>query len=220
MNMRPSFQILLLFFFPASFACAQVEAESPPPPRIIFFGDSLTAGYGVDPQQAFPAQVGRLLEEAGVRASIVNAGLSGETTAGGLRRLDWILRQPADILLLGLGANDFLRGLPLEETEANLRAMVAKARAAHPGATVALLGMQAPPNLGSDYAEAFAAIYPHLAKELDLALFPFLLEDGGGHPELNLADGMHPNPEGHGKIAEKLLPFVKALLDSRATASP
>ena len=180
--------------------------------RLVFFGDSLTAGYGLDPARAFPAEVGRLLTAQGLDVVAINAGLSGETTAAGLRRIDWILRQPADVILIGLGGNDFLRGLPAEDSKANLRAMIQKVKDRQPQAMIVLMGMQAPPNLGDAYANAFAAVYPSLAAEQDVALYPFLLEGVGGNPEMNLADGIHPNAEGHKVIAARLAVFLKDLL--------
>ena len=182
------------------------------PRTIVFFGDSLTAGYGVDPAEAFPALIQKKLDEAGRPWRVVNAGLSGETTAGGLRRLGWILRQPADIFVLELGGNDGLRGLPLETSRANLQAMIERIRAAYPRVTVVLAGMQMPANLGPDYTRQFAAMYPALAEKNHTVLVPFLLEGVGGVTGLNQADGIHPNAEGHCKVAETVWSAIKNLL--------
>lgn len=179
-------------------------------PRVVFLGNSLTAGYGLAEEQAFPAVVGRLLEVSDEPIEVVNAGVSGDTTAGGLARLDWILRQRPDVVVVELGPNDGLRGLPLEMTEANLRAIVERSRAA--GARVLLVGMQIPPNYGPDFAGAFRDLYPRLARELDVPLVPFLLDGVGGEPGLNLPDGLHPNAEGQRRAAENVLPHLRELL--------
>jgi acyl-CoA thioesterase-1 len=179
-------------------------------PLVVFLGDSLTAGLGLAEDQAYPALVRDRLTEEGLAVRVVNAGVSGDTTAGGLRRLGWVLRQRPEVVVVGLGANDGLRGLPVEESERNLREIVRRARAA--GAEVVLLGMRIPPNYGPDYAEAFAAVYPRIARELDVALVPFLLEGVGGDPELNLPDGIHPNAEGHERVAENILPVLRRAL--------
>ncbi|MCG8462089.1 MAG: arylesterase [Holophagales bacterium] len=178
---------------------------------IVFLGDSLTAGFGLDGEQAFPALVERALVEEGRAVRVVNAGVSGDTTAGGLRRLGWLLRQEPDILVVGLGANDGLRGQDLESSEGSLRQIVAEARQA--GARVLLLGMLIPPNYGEEYTSAFAAIYPRLASELGVPLIPFLLEGVAGDPSLNQADGIHPTAEGQEILARTVLPYVRSLLD-------
>lgn len=182
------------------------------PRTIVFFGDSLTAGLGVDPADAYPAVIQRKLAGAGRPWRVVNAGLSGETTAGGLRRLEWILRQPADIFVLELGGNDGLRGIPPETSRANLQAMIGRIRAKHPHTTVVLAGMQVPPNLGPDYTRQFAAMYPALAEEYHTVLIPFLLEGVGGVASLNQADGIHPTAEGHRIVAETVWRALQPLL--------
>lgn len=180
---------------------------------LLFFGDSLTAGYGLaDPSEAYPTLVQKKIDDAGLAWKVVNAGLSGETTAGGLRRLDWILRQPVDIFVIELGGNDGLRGLAPDVTHANLRTMIEHIRAKQPRVTVVLAGMQIPTNMGPDYATAFAKIYPSLAESERVALIPFLLEGVGGIPELNLPDGIHPTPEGHRRVAETVWKAIKPLL--------
>jgi acyl-CoA thioesterase-1 len=183
-------------------------------PRVVFLGDSLTAGLGLAVDDAFPAQLGRALAAEGLPATIVNAGVSGDTSAGGLRRLDWLLGQKPDILVLGLGANDMLRGLPPADCAANLRAIVDKARAA--GADVLLLGMRANPTLGPDYVAAFDAIYPALAAPPGVTLVPFLLEGVAGEPALNQADGLHPTTEGHARITALVLPALTPLVRGRS----
>ena len=193
---------------------AKGTAEPEPPvqsvPRVVFLGDSLTAGYTLEEAEAFPAQVEILLEEAGFDLEVVNAGVSGDTSAGGLRRLSWLLRQDPDLLVVELGANDGLRGLPLESTEENLRQIVEEAQGA--GARVLLLGMMIPPNYGPDYSRGFADLFPRLAEEKGVGLVPFLLEGVAGDPELNLPDGIHPTAEGHARVAETLLPYLKEAL--------
>lgn len=184
-------------------------------PTVVFLGDSLTAGFGLGASQAFPALVARSLEAAGRDVKVVNAGVSGDTTAGGLRRLDWLLRQTPDLVVVALGGNDGLRGVDLADTEANLRAIVEGALDA--GAQVILAGMLIPPNYGPDYTEQFAGLYPALAEELGVALIPFLLDGVAGDPSLNQADGIHPTAEGQQRVAELVLPYVEAAL---ATLDP
>jgi acyl-CoA thioesterase-1 len=185
------------------------------PVRIVALGDSLTAGYGLDPEQAWPALVGERLRAAGLAVEVVNAGVSGDTTAGGRRRIDWLLRAPIDVLVLALGANDALRGLPIADTEANLRAIIAAVRAAHPQARVLLAGMLAPPNMGREYGEAFAAVFPRVAAAEGCALLPFLLAGVAGAAELNLGDGIHPNAEGQQVIAQAVGDALARMLDKR-----
>ncbi|HEV2295192.1 MAG TPA: arylesterase [Tepidisphaeraceae bacterium] len=179
-------------------------------PRVVFLGDSITAGFGVDADQAFPALIEDALAREGFPVDVVNAGTSGDTTAGGLARLDWLLQQKPDILVVGLGGNDGLRGQDVKASEANLRAIVTRARDA--GARVLLLGMMMPPNYGPEYTAQFRAIYPRLAEELNVPLVPFLLEGVGGEAHLNQRDGIHPTVEGHERIAAHLLPHVLELL--------
>ncbi len=189
-----------------------------PVPRVVFLGDSLTAGYGLGEEQAYPALLGKLLAAEGTPVRVVNAGVSGDTSAGGLARLDWILRQKPDLVVVELGPNDGLRGLPLAMTEKNLREIVARCRAA--GARVLLVGMQIPPNYGPDYAGAFRDLYPRLAEELDVPLVPFLLAGVGGEPGLNLPDGLHPNAEGHRIVARNVLPYLREVLAGSKAPTP
>lgn len=181
---------------------------------LLFFGDSLTAGYGLDDPatESFPGLIQAKITEAGLPYRVVNAGLSGETTAGGLRRVDWILRQPVDIFVLGLGGNDGLRGVPVSASKANLEAIIERVRAKNPNARIVLSGMQMPRSLGPDYTRAFAAMYPEIADKTNATLIPFLLEGVGGVSSLNLPDGIHPNVEGHRRVAEVVWSVLRPLL--------
>ena len=180
--------------------------------RLLFFGNSLTAGYGVEPDQAFPALVGDKIDSLALGYEVVNAGLSGETTAGGRSRVGWILRQPVDIFVLELGGNDGLRGLPLTDTRRNLLAIIDTVRRRSPGAQLVLAGMQIPPNLGASYASDFKALYKEIAKEKGLVLIPFLLEGVGGDRRLNQPDGIHPTPTGHRIVARTVWAVLRPLL--------
>lgn len=179
---------------------------------MLFFGDSLTAGYGLDPDEAFPALIQRKLDASGRAWRVVNAGLSGETTAGGLRRLDWILRQPVDIFVIELGGNDGLRGIDPQTSRSNLEAMIKRIRERYPNVRVVLAGMQMPTNMGPEYTREFAAMYPDLAQKHPITLIPFLLEGVGGVPGLNLPDGIHPTAEGHKIVAETVWRALQPLL--------
>ena len=159
-------------------------------------GTSLTAGLGLDPDEAYPALLQRKADSVGLHVEIVNAGLSGETSAGALRRMDWLLRGPADVVVIETGANDGLRGLDVDSTRANLRAIVAKVKAARPAARILLAQMEAPPNLGVKYTAAFRAMYQDVAKEAGVGLMPFLLRGVAGVTILNQPDGVHPNERG------------------------
>ncbi len=183
------------------------------PRTLVFFGDSLTAGLGLEsPDEAFPALIQERLKAAGQSWRVVNAGLSGETTAGGLRRLDWILKQPVDIFVLELGGNDGLRGISPESSRANLQGMITRIRERYPNVKLILAGMQMPANMGPDYTRQFAAMYPDLARENHLTLIPFLLEGVGGVPGLNQADGIHPTAAGHKIVAETIWRALQPLL--------
>lgn len=182
------------------------------PKTILFFGDSLTAGYGLSPDQAFPALIGKMLNDKGIETKIINAGLSGETSAGGLTRIDWVLRQPIDVFVLELGPNDGLRGLPLEQTEQNLQAIIDKVKAKYPKARIVIAGMMVPPNMGPEYSQKFKAIFPRLAAKNNATLIPFLLEDVAGIESLNLDDRIHPNVEGHKIVADNIIKTIEPLL--------
>ena len=180
--------------------------------HIVFFGNSLAAGYGLDPSQAFPALIQQRIDSLKLPYLAVNAGLSGETSAGGNTRVDWILKQPVEIFVLELGANDGLRGIPLDETVKNLQSIIDKVKAAYPQAKIVLAGMQVPPNMGKAYSDRFRALYGELAQKNNAALVPFLLEGVGGIPELNQGDGIHPTAEGHKILAENVWKVLKELL--------
>jgi len=174
-------------------------------------GDSLTAGYGLIKGESLPAQLEAALRANEVDARVVNGGVSGDTTAGGRARLAWSLADGADALIVALGANDGLRGLPPQETEANLGAIIRGAKAA--GVPVLLLGMQAPPNLGSEYGVDFDAVFSRLAARHGVAFYPFLLDGVVARPKLNQDDGIHPNAEGVAVVVGKILPFVRLLIE-------
>ena len=203
-------------------ACASsTERQKAPPatapgaqaPLVVFLGDSLTAGYGLPQDEAFPALVGRMLADAGHPIRVVNAGVSGDTTAGGVERLDWLLKQSPQVLVVGLGANDALRGQEPAGAEANLREIVARAKRS--GARVLLLGMRFPPSLGIPFTRRFEEIYPRVAREEGVPLVPFLLEGVGGRAELNLDDGIHPNAQGQRIVAKNVAPYVERLVEQR-----
>ncbi len=185
---------------------------APTPKVILFYGDSLTAGYGLSTEEAFPNQVEKKLKEKGKTVKVVNAGLSGETSAGGLSRLDWVLRQPIDIFILELGANDGLRGLPLDQTETNLQKIIDKVKVKNPKVKIVIAGMMVPPNMGPDYTTKFKKVFPTLAKKNNASLIPFLLQDVGGIEKLNIADGIHPNAEGHKIVANTVIKTIEPLL--------
>jgi acyl-CoA thioesterase-1 len=181
---------------------------------LVCFGDSLTAGLGVDEEKAYPALLQKALGQGADPWRVVNAGVSGDTTAGGLKRLDWVLRGQPDAVLVALGANDGLRGFDPKVTEANLLAILKKIRAA--GAVPLLAGIDLPTNLGPTFRQAFKAMYPRLAKAEKVPLMPFLLLDVGGVPSLNQADGLHPNEAGHAIVAKHVLEFLKPHLKAVA----
>ena len=178
--------------------------------RLLVLGDSLAAGYGLAAEEAFPAQLERALQQAGHNVTVINAGVSGDTTAGGLARLDWTLADNPDLVLVELGGNDALRGLPPEETRANLDAILE--RLGRAGAEVLLAGMQAPRNLGEEYTTAFNRVYPQLAKQHRVTFYPFFLDGVALDPSLNQADGIHPNIRGVAVIVARILPFVEDAL--------
>jgi acyl-CoA thioesterase-1 len=173
-------------------------------PVLLFVGTSLTAGHGLEVSEAFPAVVQRKLDAAGLDYRVVNAGVSGETSAGARRRIDWLLRQPVAVLVLETGANDGLRGQDPEATRANIQAIFDRSREHEPPPKLALVAMEALPNYGADYRQRFRAIYPDLAEANDAVLIPFFLEGVAGEPELNLPDGIHPNAEGQKRVAENV----------------
>jgi acyl-CoA thioesterase I len=183
-------------------------------PVILDFGDSLTAGYGLPAGQAFPARLEAWLHERGIEARVVNAGVSGDTTAGGLARLEWALADKPDLVILALGANDALRGVDPSTVRDNLDKMLEKVQRS--GAKVLLLGMQAPPNWGDDYKREFDRIFPDLAQEHHLPLYPFLLEGVAMKPELNQPDGLHPNERGVAILVDRIAPIVAGLIGGQS----
>ena len=182
------------------------------PKTIIFYGDSITAGYGIGTELAFPELIKNQLGQNNFDIDVVNAGLSGETSAGGLTRVDWVLNRKYDVFVLELGANDGLRGLPVEETEKNLQLIIDKVKAKYPDTILVLAGMLVPPNMGETYASSFEEIYPRLAKKNGAIIIPFILKDVAGIVELNQPDGIHPNVRGHEIIANNLYPVFENLL--------
>lgn len=181
---------------------------------ILFFGDSLTAGFGLeDSNDAYPAVIQSKIDSLGLDYVVVNSGLSGETTSGGLGRIDWVLNQKVDIFVLELGGNDGLRGISLSETRKNLQGIIDAVRQKYPQASIILAGMQLPPNLGQDYTSEFKSIFNELADKNTLELIPFLLKDVGGIPELNLEDGIHPNVEGQKIVANNVWAVLKQVID-------
>ncbi|WP_411031476.1 arylesterase [Spongiimicrobium sp. 3-5] len=179
---------------------------------ILFFGDSLTAGYGLDPEEAFPAVIQRRLDSLQMPFIAVNSGLSGETTASGRNRLGWVLNQKADIFVLELGANDGLRGIPLTETRTNLQAIIDAVRSKNPDTQIILAGMQIPPNMGKDYTQEFKSIFPELAEKNNIPLIPFLLENVAGISDLNQGDGIHPTMEGHKIVADNVWAVLEDII--------
>jgi acyl-CoA thioesterase-1 len=181
-------------------------------PVVLFFGTSLTAGLGLDPEQAYPSLIEKKAQAEGVPIKVINAGLSGETTAGALRRIDWVLRSPADLIVIEGGANDALRGLPPDDARANLEQLIAAVRAKQPQVKIALVQMEAPPNFGAAYTRSFHAIYPEVAKKENVSLLPFLLDGVAGIPRLNQPDGVHPNLTGERIVADNVWKGVKPLI--------
>jgi acyl-CoA thioesterase I len=179
---------------------------------IVFFGNSLTAGYGLTPQQAFPALIQNKIDSLGLPYHVVNAGVSGETSTGGDARIDWILKQPLDVFVLELGANDGLRGIPVSQTKKSLQSIIDKVKAKYPSAKLVLAGMQIPPNMGVSYTTEFKNLYPELATKNNMTLIPFLLEGVGGEAKLNQEDGIHPSAEGAKIVAENVWKELQKVL--------
>jgi acyl-CoA thioesterase-1 len=202
--------LLLLLALTCSAQPLQANNTSESRKRLLVLGDSLTAGYGLAAEEAFPAQLEKALRQAGHDVTVINAGVSGDTTAGGLSRLDWALADKPHLVLVELGGNDALRGLPPEETRANLDAILEHLGKA--GVKILLAGMQAPRNLGEQYTTAFNRVYPQLAKQHRVTLYPFFLDGVALEPALNQADGIHPNARGVAVIVARILPVVEAAL--------
>ena len=180
---------------------------------VLFFGDSITAGFGIGEAEAFPALIQARVDSLGWPVDAINAGLSGETSSGGLRRIGWLLKRPVDVLVLELGANDGLRGIDLELTDRNLREIVVRTKNVYPECVVVIAGMQVPTNLGQEYTNTFRTMFVQLAEDVGADLIPFLLEGVGGVPELNLADGKHPTAEGHRILAENVWGVLEGYLE-------
>ncbi len=211
-NSCSSFRIFLFVYF----VCfvGNLSAFAAAPKAILIFGDSLTAGLGLDDPstQAYPALLQKKIDAAGLPYRVINGGLSGETTAAGLRRIDWMLRERVDVFVLALGGNDGLRGILPPVTRANLVGILEKVRAKYPEAKLVVAGMQMPPNLGPDYLAAYRAVFSDVAKATNATLIPFLLEGVGGVPELNQRDGIHPTAKGHEQVAETVWRVLRTIL--------
>jgi acyl-CoA thioesterase-1 len=192
--------------------------SAPAKRRLVVLGDSLAAGYGVERGEGWPERVAARIDKSGLPFEIVNAGVSGDTTAGGLRRLDWVLRQPLDVLVVELGGNDGLRGIAPATTQSNLVAIIRRTRARWPSSTVVVAGMQMPPSMGAEHAETFRKVFEDVAREEKTALIPHLLEGVGGVPELNQDDLIHPTPAGHELVASNAWVTLEPVL--RRVASP
>jgi acyl-CoA thioesterase-1 len=200
--------ILLSFLLTLSASQGLAQEEL----TILFLGDSLTEGYGLDEEESFPSLVKEMLAADGINIRVLNAGISGSTSASALSRLQWYIRSQPDLMVLSLGANDGLRGLSIDEMKANLAETIEFAKAN--GVQAALTGMMVPPNMGPEYTDAFARVFPDLATEYDIPLMPFLLQDVAAIPELNQADGIHPNAEGTRIVATNMVSFLKTILSS------
>jgi acyl-CoA thioesterase-1 len=205
--------LCLCLFSPTIFS----ETTAPTPvatasKNVVFLGDSLTAGLGLPPTEAFPALIGEKIRAAGLPFQVENAGLSGDTSAGALRRTDWLLQRQIDVLVIELGGNDGLRGLQVKSLKANLQAIIDKVKEKNPAVKVVIAGMQIPPNLGADYSANFAKLYADLARENNAVLIPFLLEGVGGHRDLNQPDMIHPTAAGHRIIADLVWRTLEPIL--------
>jgi acyl-CoA thioesterase-1 len=222
-------KILVCVLAALAFACGREErgpetrapsAEAPATdtsaPAVLFLGTSLTAGMGLSADEAYPALIQQKIDSAGLGFRVVNAGVSGETSAGGLRRIDWLLRQPVAALVLELGANDMLRGQDIPAMRANLQEIIDRSQAAHPEARIVIAGMKAAPNLGEAYVGEFEAVFLELAEANGAALIPFLLEGVAGIPELNQPDGNHPTSEGQAIVAENVWSVLGPVLHELA----
>lgn len=202
------FALSALFFVLQVFAASTSNVASSK--TLVFFGDSITAGYGLDSSEAYPHWIDGQLKAKGFSIKVVNAGSSGDTTASGLRREDWVLKQKPTYFVIALGGNDMLRGVPVQETQRNLFALIDRAK--HAGARPILLGLKALPNLGPAYVKSFEEMYRRVAQKTETPLLPFFIEDVAGKPELNQPDGIHPTREGQLKIAKRVLEFIEPIL--------
>jgi acyl-CoA thioesterase-1 len=195
---------------------AQPAASADTRPAVVFLGTSLTAGLGVPLEAAYPARIQERVDASGLAFRVVNAGVSGDTSAGGLRRIEWLLRQPVAVLVLELGANDMLRGQDVPAMRANLQQIIDRARARYPDVRIVIAGMQSAPNLGDAYAQAFADAFADLARANGAALIPFLLDGVASVADLNQPDGIHPTPEGHRRVADNVWRVLEPVLRARA----
>lgn len=207
-------------------ALSLAHGSDVPPPKpaadartVVVLGDSLAAGFGLEGAQAFPALVQQKIQEAQLNFEVINAGVSGDTSAGGLRRIDWLLKRKMDVLILELGGNDGLRGLPVEAMERNLQTIIDRTRAKYPQVQIIIAGMQMPTNFGTEYARAFRSAFPSLAQKNKAVLIPFLLEGVGGDPQLNLPDRIHPTAEGHKIVAENVWKILRPVLQKMTARS-
>lgn len=211
-TMNIIFLLLGLMINPHNNAAPVQDNKSAEPRTILFLGNSLSAGYGLGTEFAFPALIQEKIDSLGWNFKVINAGLSGETSSGGLRRIDWLLQRKIDVFFLELGANDGLRGIPLDLTEQNLQATIDRVKAKNAKVKIVIAGMLVPPNMGREYSSKFRTLFQNLAKKNDAALVPFLLEGVGGNPKLNLPDGIHPTAEGHRIVAKNVWQVLKPVL--------
>lgn len=209
MKSKRRYRLKVASFLVMTFFTVTLHAQEK---HILIFGDSITAGYGLNPEQAYPALIQQKVDSLDLEYRVTNAGQSGETSAGGLRRVDWILQQPVDIFVLELGGNDGLRGIDPENTKENLQGIIDKVNSTYPDTEIVLTGMQAPPNMGEHYTERFQEIFVELAGENDLLFMPFILEGVAGDPDLNQPDGIHPTREGHQIVADNLWEVLHPIL--------
>lgn len=206
------FLLLGLMINPHNNAAPVQDNKSAEPRTILFLGNSLSAGYGLGTEFAFPALIQEKIDSLGWNFKVINAGLSGETSSGGLRRIDWLLQRKIDVFFLELGANDGLRGIPLDLTQQNLQAIIDRVKAKNAEVRIVIAGMLVPPNMGREYSSKFRTLFQDLAKKNEAALVPFLLEGVGGNPKLNLPDGIHPTAEGHRIVARNVWQVLKPVL--------
>jgi len=204
---------IIIWMLFGSFCAFSINASDSQ--RLVILGNSLTAGYGLDPDYAFPALLQTKIHRLGLPYEVVNAGISGDTTAGGARRISWLLKQEIDVLILELGANDGLRGVSLNSTRKNLQSIIDETKTKNPNVDIIIAGMLVPPNLGPDYSNGFKSIFTEISKKNGCSLIPFLLEGVGGRPELNLPDGIHPTAEGHRIVAENVWEVLGPILKKR-----
>jgi acyl-CoA thioesterase-1 len=205
-------QLKIFFLLLLLLTLRGLSTAAPTPQIILFLGDSITAGFGLNPAQAFPALIQQKIDARRWSFQVVNAGQSGDTSAGGLGRLDWLLKNRIDVLVLELGANDGLRGLPVETTRKNLQAIIERTKHKYPEVKVILAGMKVPSNMGGDYGRKFEAVFADLAKKNNAPLIPFILEGVGGVRELNLADGIHPTAKGQEMVAANVWRVLEPVL--------